>query len=106
MRSRDHFQLPLEMLRTANIRSLTVWFAPRQTSVIGDDKTVMPPQRTTESDTVMRGHGSADPPTHLQIIFPGLASSSRTTSTGEKEKEKNDQAKERTSAVDNSRTAV
>jgi len=33
---------------------------------IGDDQTVMPPQR---ADTVMRGHGLADPPsapTHPQ----------------------------------------
>ena len=67
MWSRDHLQLLLEMLRTANIRNLTVWFAPpRQTNDIGDDKTVMPPQRATESDTVMCSHGSANPPTHLQ----------------------------------------
>jgi len=35
---------------------------------MGADKTVMPPQRATESDTVMRGHGSTDPLTHLQYL--------------------------------------
>jgi len=40
---------------------VTAWFALRPTGDLGADKTVMPPQRATESDTVMRGHGSSRP---------------------------------------------
>jgi len=43
---------------------------------------------------------------HIYNIFPGLASSSRTTSTGEEKEKKNDQAKQRTSAVDTSGRAI